>query len=140
MILVNAENLIVGRVASVCAKKALQKEEVIIVNAEKAVLTGRKKDLLKKYQTRINLHNKGNPNYGPKGVRMPDQIVRAAVIGMLPRRRKTGRDAIKRIKVFIGVPEKFEKAEVTDLSSFKVEETKTFMHIGELSKLLGAKW
>ncbi|MDP6670629.1 MAG: 50S ribosomal protein L13 [archaeon] len=140
MILINAENLIIGRVASVCAKKALQNEEVIIINAEKGVFTGQKKDLLKKYQTRINLHTKANPKKGPKGVRMPDQIVRGAIIGMLPRNRKTGTDAIKRVKVFIGIPEQFEKAEITDLSSFKVDETKTFIHVGELSKLLGAKW
>lgn len=140
MILINAENLIIGRIATVCAKKALQNEEVVVVNAEKGVFTGRKQDLLKKYQTRINLHTKANPKKGPKGVRMPDQIVRGTIIGMLPRNRKTGTDAIKRVKVFIGIPEQFEKAEVTDLSSFKVDETKTFIHVGELSKLLGAKW
>jgi len=41
--LVNADGLIVGRMASKVAKKLLNGETVIIVNAEKAVLSGKKK-------------------------------------------------------------------------------------------------
>ena len=140
MIFVNAENLILGRVASFCAKKAMEKEEVMVMNAEKATITGSKPDLLKRFKTKLDLAVKGNPRKGPKKSRMPDKIMRDAIEGMVPHRRKTGRDAIKRVKVFIGTPEEFKDKKVVDLSTFKIDETKNFMHVEELSKLLGAKW
>ena len=43
VILVNAEGLIVGRLCSKVAKLLLNGEEVIILNAEKAVFSGKKK-------------------------------------------------------------------------------------------------
>ena len=38
MVVVNAENAVVGRLASYVAKVALNGEEVTIVNAEKAII------------------------------------------------------------------------------------------------------
>ena len=38
--IINAENLILGRMTTYAAKKALQGEEVDIVNCEKAIITG----------------------------------------------------------------------------------------------------
>ena len=40
---VNAEGLIVGRMCSKVAKRLLNGEEVIILNAEKAVFSGKRK-------------------------------------------------------------------------------------------------
>ncbi len=139
MLVINAENLIMGRVASFCAKKALQGEEIIIINSEKAVITGSKKDLLQTFKTRNDLIVKGNPRHGPKAIRMPDQILRASIGGMVPK-NKTGRNAIAKVKAFIGVPDKFKETEVVDLQNLKVDETKNYLHIGELSNLLGARW
>ena len=41
--LINAEGLILGRMASKVAKKLLNGERIIIVNAEKAVISGKRK-------------------------------------------------------------------------------------------------
>ncbi len=140
MLLINAEELVMGRLASYCAKKALQGDEIVIVNAEKAMIIGGKKDLLQRFQQRFDLSVKGNPRKGPKASRMPDKILRNAVKGMLPVRRKKGMDAIKRVRVFIGLPEKFNEKEFVQLEGFKGDKSKNFMFLGELSKLLGAKW
>ncbi len=43
--IINADNLIIGRIASFAAKKALLGEKVVIVNSEEAVMTGKKKRL-----------------------------------------------------------------------------------------------
>ncbi|MAG21973.1 MAG: 50S ribosomal protein L13 [Candidatus Diapherotrites archaeon] len=140
MILINAEDLIVGRVASFCAKNALKGEEVVVVNAEKAILTGNKKDLLHKFQTRINLAVKGNPMHGPKAIRMPDRLFRRAIKGMLPTKRTTGKEAFHRVKVFIAVPEEFKDKKFENLDSLKVDKSKKYMVLGTLAKLLGATW
>jgi len=44
--IIDATNLIAGRLATFVAKKALLGEEIEIVNSEKAVLTGKKSDLM----------------------------------------------------------------------------------------------
>ena len=48
-IIIDANHGIFGRLCSFAAKKALQGDEVIIVNCEKAIITGNKKDVVKKY-------------------------------------------------------------------------------------------
>ena len=48
--IIDAKDLIAGRIATVEAKKALLGEEVSIVNAELAVITGRKKNIMEKYK------------------------------------------------------------------------------------------
>lgn len=140
MLLINAEGMIFGRLASYCAKRALQKDEIAIVNAEKAIITGSKEGLLKKFHTRFGLTVKGNPRKGPNASRMPDRMLRDAINGMLPRNRRTGRDAIARVKVFIGMPEKFRDGRFVSLDEFRGDRSREFIELGELAKLLGAKW
>ena len=44
--IVDAKDLVVGRVASFCAKKALLGEEIIVINVDKAIISGNKKNIL----------------------------------------------------------------------------------------------
>ena len=46
---IDATDLIVGRLASHVAKKALLGEEFVIINSEKAILTGNKPQILAKF-------------------------------------------------------------------------------------------
>jgi len=52
--IIDAADLIVGRLATVAAKKALLGEKIDIVNAEKAVMTGNKDAIINKFKQRIN--------------------------------------------------------------------------------------
>jgi large subunit ribosomal protein L13 len=140
MILVNADGLVLGRVASFCAKRAMKGEDIVVVNAEKAIVTGSKRDLLQRFHQRFGLSVKGNPRKGPKASRMPDLILRSSVKGMLPTKRRSGREALGRVKVFIGVPREFEGKRFEELHEAKGRGVKNFMLLGELSGLLGAKW
>ena len=108
MILVNAENVIMGRLASFVAKKAIEGEQVTIVNAEKAIVTGSKEAAMKKLKVRLSLGGKGNPEKGPKFSRMPDKVMRMSVRGMLPWKRSTGKEAYRRVHAYIGIPAEFE--------------------------------
>ena len=45
--IIDASNLILGRMASVVAKRLLQGENIIVVNAEKAVVSGKKKAVVR---------------------------------------------------------------------------------------------
>ncbi len=138
MILINAENVIMGRLASFAAKKALEGEEVTIVNAEKVVITGTKEIVMKKLKVRLGLVGKGNPEKGPKFSRMPDRILRRSVRGMLPHKKSKGREAYTQVHAYIGIPAEFEGKKFEKIPG--KEESRKNVELGTICKLLGAKW
>ena len=138
MILINAENQVMGRLASFAAKKALEGEQVTIFNAEKAVITGSRQSASKKLAIRLRLHSKGNPEKGPKFSRMPDKVLRRTIRGMLPWKSSRGKQAYKRVKAYIGLPPEFKDKKFEEMP--KAKEQKKFIQLGEVCKLLGAKW
>lgn len=104
-LVIDAENKILGRIASLAAKELLNGKRVAIVNAEKAVITGNPQTILKKYRTRRSVRSRINPGMSPIQPRTPDRIVWKTVRGMLPMKKAKGREALRRLRVFIGVPE-----------------------------------
>ena len=79
--LVNADGLILGRMASKVAKRLLNGEEVIILNAEKAIISGKKKSKVVEAKQFLEV---GAPERGPFHYRRPDRIVKKTVRGMAP--------------------------------------------------------
>ena len=137
MLIYDATDQILGRLASVIAKQLLKGEKVYVVNCEKAVLSGDPQYKLKEFMQRIQ---RGDPKKGPFYPRTPDGIFRRAVRGMLPWKKARGRKAFKNLRVFIGVPDElkgkeFKKVEDADKSKLKCK----YIYLGELSVLLGAK-
>lgn len=110
---------IAGRLASVVAKRLLRGESIIVVNAEKIVVTGKPDAVVELHRKRwIEWKTYYNPEKrGPKYPRLPDRLFKRMVRGMLPREKDRGRKALKRLKVFIGVPEEYKNAKMV-----KVEE------------------
>lgn len=137
MIIYDAENQILGRMCSVIAKQLLNGEKIVVVNAEKAVISGNPKVTTKHYLQKVQ---RGDVTRGPFYPKIPDRIFRRTVRGMLPWHKPKGRNAYKNLKVFINVPEefkgkKFEKISLADVSKLKIK----YITIGELSIALGAK-
>ena len=133
--LVNAEGLIVGRMCSKVAKRLLNGEEVIILNAEKAVFSGKKKS--KVLEAHIFLEV-GAPRRGPFHYRRPDRFLRKAVRGMVPFKQPKGKNAYKRLKVFMGVPLELKDKEMitfTEASSANLKGP--HFTLGEMAKEIG---
>ena len=103
--LVNAEGLILGRMSSKVAKKLLNGEEVVIINAEKTVISGKKKSKILEAHIFLEV---GAPERGPFHYRRPDRIVRKTVRGMLPMDKMKGKNALAKLQVFLGVPEELK--------------------------------
>ncbi len=139
MVLINAQGLIVGRLASIVAKKLLEGEEITIINAEKAILSGSKASTFGEYKQTVD---RGTKEKGPYFPKRPDAIVKRTIRGMLPYKTQRGKDAMARLAIYIGTPSDIqgdkavtlEKASADRLSSYK------YMELGELSKLLGSKF
>jgi len=137
--LIDATNLIVGRLASFAAKKALLGERIDIINCEKAVISGRRAEVFARYKQR---RNRGVPRKGPFIPRIPDRFVRRIIRGMLPMDKLRGREAYKRVICHVGVPENFKgKAAETILSADAGRLiTLKKVSVGDVCKFLGGKW
>ncbi len=138
MIVVDAKDLILGRMAAFVVKQAFMGETVHVINAEKAVITGDRKKILGEYKAKRNL---GAPLIGPFFPRQPDRLVKRTIRGMLDYNSARGKAAFSRIKCHIGVPSSFKDKEVVSLPDFNVEKTHAkYVSVERISKELGAKF
>lgn len=137
--LIDASDATLGRMGSEVAKRLLQGESIAILNCEKAVVSGNKENVMNRFQVRVDRHAKGNPRKGPKYSRMPDRIVRYSIRTMLPYHRQRGREALKRLRVFVGIPTQFQGKELKKLAEAGKSVSGKTWKISEISKLLGAK-
>ena len=134
-IIIDAKGLILGRMASIIAKRLLQGESVIVLNAEKAAISGKKLQIVKDAKTFLEV---GHPRKGPYHPRRPDNIVRRTVRGMLPYKKPKGREAYKRLKVYLCTPKEFEDKEIQTILEASAEKLKSpYITVGELAKEIG---
>ena len=131
-IIIDAENAVYGRLCSYAAKKALEGNEIIVVNSEKAVITGRKKNIIEKYK---NIRAKGGSSLkGPKYSKITYKILKKGIRGMLPNHREgIGREAFKRIKCYDGVPREFEDGKMIKMQKPSKDK---YIELKELSRKL----
>ena len=134
--IVDATDAIAGRLASFVAKQALHGEKVDVVNVEKAILTGGKAFLMEKFQHR---RDRGTPTTGPFYPRNAHQVFKRMVKGMLPTKQTRGREAIRRVRCYMGVPESFQGKEAVKRDDVSQLQTRKYITLKELSKLLGAQ-
>jgi large subunit ribosomal protein L13 len=134
-VVVNAEGLILGRMSSKVAKRLLNSEEVIIINAEKAVISGKRKSKVAEAKEFLEV---GAPKKGPFHYRRPDRIVLKTVRGMLPIRQPKGKKALSNLRVFMGVPEELKNQKTETLSDAQASKLKgpRFL-LAELAKEIG---
>jgi large subunit ribosomal protein L13 len=133
--LINADGLIVGRMASEVAKKLLNGEKVVIVNAEKAVISGKKKSKVAEAKKFLEV---GAPMQGPFHYRRPDKILRKTVRGMLPFKQPKGKTAFKKLKVFMNVPEDLKNQTMITVKEAQAAKLKgPYFTLGELAKEIG---
>jgi large subunit ribosomal protein L13 len=132
---VNADGLIVGRMSSNIAKRLLNGEHVTILNAEKAVYSGKKKS--KTVEAHLFLEV-GAPERGPFHYRRPDRMLKKTVRGMLPYRQPKGKTAFKRLKVFMGIPLELRNKQAIQFEEAQASKLKgSSFTLGELAKEIG---
>jgi large subunit ribosomal protein L13 len=117
------------------AKRLLNGEEIIIVNAEKAVLSGKKKSKVAEAKEFLDV---GAPDRGPFHSRRPDRIVRKTVRGMVPWKQPKGKTAYKRLKVYMGVPVELKDQKLETLEEASALKLKgPHFTLGELAVEVG---
>ena len=134
----DAENMVVGRLGSKVAKAALLGEKVVIVNVEKAIITGDRRSVIERWKETFNIRTSYNPRKGPFHHRRPDKMVRRMIRGMLPWPTPRGKEAFKRIHTYIGVPDEYTESDkiVLEGSQYKSFRSK-FITVEDLCTELG---
>jgi len=135
--IIDGEGLILGRLASAVAKKLLTEKdtEIVIVNAERVVISGSKERTFKDYKAK---KDRGSKEQGPFFPKMPDRIVKRTIRGMLPYKQAKGRDAFSRLKVYLSIPEEYETAERGKVESASAERlSRKYVTVGKVSEKLG---
>lgn len=127
--LIDADGVVLGRLASQVAALLRGKHKptyapnfdggdyVVIVNAEKVVMTG------KKWDEKMAYHHSGFPgglkatSYGKLREQHPEKVIEKAVRGMMPH-TTLGRQQLKKLKVYAGAehPHAGQNPEVYELT------------------------
>jgi large subunit ribosomal protein L13 len=111
--IIDADGAVLGKVATKAANFLRGKNKptftphldtgdfVVVINAEKVVLTGKKET--EKVMTTYSGYRGGLKKFSPADVRAkhPERLVEKAVKGMIPRNR-LGRQIFKKLKVYAG--------------------------------------
>ena len=131
-IVIDAEGAIVGRLASFIAMRLRGKhrpdftpnvdtgDHVIVINAEKVVFTGNKRDDKRYY--RHTSHPGGIKETSPAKLldgRFPERVIENAVKRMLPKESPLARKQYSKLRVYAGTDHKHEaqQPEVIDFKS-----------------------
>jgi large subunit ribosomal protein L13 len=133
MMYINADNHVLGRLASKVADTLLSGESVTVVNAGKSVIIGNPKAAIASYQEKIA---RGDPYHGPFYPRHPDMIFKRVVRGMIPRGTSRGREAFKRLRVFNSLPEDVSGKELTEMKGTANKGERKSISLKELSEKL----
>ncbi|MDD4308499.1 MAG: 50S ribosomal protein L13 [Thermoplasmata archaeon] len=138
MQVIDGSEHIMGRLATYVAQQLLAGEEIYIVNAENLVITGRREQILKDYKERRDRGVSGPNRFGPYYPRMPDRLFKRTVRGMVPFDQPRGRTAIKRLKVYMGVPKEMKGVEFMKIEKALDRGATKKMRLGEVATWLGA--
>ncbi len=133
-----------GRAASRIAKMLLNGVNVTVVNAEKAIITGKKQAILERYKFLISRRALVSPKRGTVWYpRRHERIFWYTIYRMLPRHNKRWKEALRRLRVYVGVPKELENVEKIELPEAVLKEPRNrsgklirYMTLAELSKEL----
>ena len=135
---VDATDQVAGRLSSKVAKLILSGKRVVVVNAERALVSGNRTSVVNQWKERLELASHVNPIYGPIHPRRPDNILRRMVRGMVPRKKPKGATAMKRLRVYVGVPSAVGSAKLTKFEdALATRPIPVYVTMADLSKSLG---
>lgn len=137
-IVINADGIILGRLCSFTAKKALLGYTVDVVNIEKAIVTGNKDVVLAKFK---RFRNMGEPFHGPFIGRSAKDLFKRSLKRMLPHKKARGVEAFARVKAYKGLPIRYKDQKLETLTGAhvsKVPNTK-YVNLERVTEFLGGK-
>lgn len=103
-VIVDLKDHMIGRAAAVIAKQLLLGKKVTVVRSDEACIAGAEIRNKIKYLNFLRKKHTTNPKKGPHHRRSPSDVFTRVVRGMLPYYTKRGKLAIRRLRVYEGIP------------------------------------
>lgn len=139
-IIVDIANCIAGRTCSRISKLLLEGNKVSVINAEKAMISGNRYKTIEIFKEDLEISSVTNPIHGPFHPRRPDTILTRMVRGMIPKRKTSGVEAFKRLRVYIGVPEKLSNEQPKVFEDCRIRKPESYyITVGDVAKQIGWK-
>ncbi|KYK20707.1 50S ribosomal protein L13 [Thermoplasmatales archaeon SM1-50] len=135
MTIIDSEGAVLGRLCTIVAKRLLNGEEIVVINSEKAIVTGKKVIIKEHYQHEREV---GTYRKGPFYPRMPDRIMKRTIRGMIPYQKPHGRTAFKKLRCYIGVPKDLQGKTFEKIATAE-KHPADYMTLREVAEFLGAK-
>jgi len=143
-VVIDGRGHLMGRLASVVAKNILNGNKVVVVRCEGINQSGNfyrnKLKVLKFLRLRCNV----KPSRGPFHFRAPSKMFWRTVRGMVPHKTERGKDAMKRLQTFEGVPPPYDKKKrmvvPSALKVLRLKPGRKFCSLGRLSHDVGWKY
>jgi large subunit ribosomal protein L13 len=134
---IDAKGLIHGRLASNVAEMIMEGEEVVVLNAESIIITGKRDVIFADFKAKVD-RGDTTKRKGPFYPRRADLLFKRCVRGMIPWKSSSGRDAYRRLHVYVGTPKQFESCEKLRPEEADREITGKYTTLGAVSKFLGS--
>merc|ERR1712029_27127 len=143
-VVIDGRGHLMGRLASVVAKNILNGNKVVVVRCEginqSCNFYRNKLKVLKFLRLRCNV----KPSRGPFHFRAPSKMFWRTVRGMVPHKTERGKDAMKRLQTFEGVPPPYDKKKrmvvPSALKVLRLKPGRKFCSLGRLSHDVGWKY
>jgi large subunit ribosomal protein L13 len=107
VLVVDATNATLGRLASFAAKQSLLGKTIVIINCNDAIVAGNKQMVIEQYK-KAKVRGGGWARKGPHFPSTPERLMKRTIRGMLSFRQGRGLAAFKRIMSYNACPEEFE--------------------------------
>lgn len=139
-VVVDGTNLLAGRLSSNVAKLLLQGNRVTIVNCEKILISGNKRNIIQNYKNFLSISSILHPEHGPYHPRRPDTIIARMIRGMLPKKKPSGMTALRRLRTYVGVPSGLGASKKTSFDNAKITRPQSnYTSMSDLAKEVGWK-
>merc|ERR1712179_387877 len=143
-VVIDGKGHLMGRLASIVAKNILNGNKVVVVRCEGINMSGNFYRNKLKYLKFLRLRCNVKPLRGPFHFRAPAKIFWRTVRGMVPHKTERGKDTLKRLQTFEGVPPPYDKKKKTVIPSalkvLRLKPGRKFCSLGRLSHDVGWKY
>ena len=143
-ILIDGKAHLLGRLSAIVAKTLLEGNKVIVVRCEQLNISGNFYRNKLKYLSFLRKRCNVNPARGPFHFRAPSRIFWKTVRGMLPHKTERGKQALRKLKAYEGVPPPYDRRKrVVVPGALRVvclKPGRKYCQVGRLSHEVGWKY
>ncbi|MDA4111278.1 MAG: 50S ribosomal protein L13 [Thaumarchaeota archaeon] len=137
---IDASGQILGRMGSKVAKLLLNGNSVVVVHADKVLLSGSRASVMRDFFDRLKIASVVHPKHGPFHPRTPAGMLTRMIRGMIPRSKPSGIAALRRLRVYTEIPKELEKISFTNFEEAKATKPLAYyIPLGEVAQRIGWK-